>query len=208
MSRSVAIPPALCRLCVDPRYHQYRVANSKHSVHRDVITCFDSTSQMEGPIQSWMMSARLSGCWGWVWVNWRTMSTTWNPWPSPIKRRSFLSAKTMSCSFPSLELEMQRKGRTTFQIICHPWSPYKKVCFYCPPMHWVCFSFLCLRVYLTEICSINLKIIWSFLQYRVAILTTIPVNETVSCKQFLKHLYVACLNSPHVSSGHYMHFLE
>lgn len=100
------------------------------SVCWGLIACFDAAFQTEEQIQSWMMSARPSGCWGWVWVNWRTMSTTWSLWPSPIKRRSFLLAKTMSCSFPSLEPEMQRKGRITFRITCHHWSPYKKVSTY------------------------------------------------------------------------------
>lgn len=101
-----------------------------HSVCWGLTACFDAAFQMEEQIQSWTTSARPSGCWGWVWVNWRTTSTTWSLWPSPIKRRSFPLAKTMSCSFPSLEPEMQRKGRITFQITCHPWSPYRKVSTY------------------------------------------------------------------------------
>lgn len=55
------------------------------------------------------------------------MSTTWSPWLSPIKHHSFQSAKTISCSFPSLEPEMLWKGRIIFQITCPHWSLYRKV---------------------------------------------------------------------------------
>lgn len=131
MSTSVRTPPFYMHYNLFQRHYQpWSCSIVNKRLCWVLMACFDPLFQMEEQIRSWMMSARPSDCWGWVWANWRTTSTTWNLWPSTIKHRSSLLAKTMSCSFPSPEPEMQRKGRIIFQITCHPWSPYKKVSTY------------------------------------------------------------------------------
>lgn len=68
-----------------------------------------------------------SSLWGLTCMSWKITSTISSLSLLHIKSLRSPSARTMSCSFPSQEVRMQKKGRSTSPITCHPLSPLKKV---------------------------------------------------------------------------------
>lgn len=60
-------------------------------------------------------------------MSWKITSTILNLSLLHIKSLHSLSARTMSSSSLSWEVRMQKRGRSTSLITCHPLSPLKKV---------------------------------------------------------------------------------
>lgn len=68
-----------------------------------------------------------SSSWGLTCMSWKITYTTLNLSLLHIKSLRSPSARTMSCSSPSWEARMQKRGRSTSLTTCHLLSPLKKV---------------------------------------------------------------------------------